>query len=351
MSCDRVTIGGRAVGAGAPVLVIAEAGVNHDGDVDRARRLVDVAAEAGADAVKFQTFRADRVASASAPKAEYQLRETPAAETQHAMLRRLELSREAHDVLKRQCDDRKLVFLSTPFDEDSVDFLDQLGVPAFKVASGEVTNTPLLARVARTGKPIILSTGMAYLAEVQDAVAVLRASGNDALIVLHCVSDYPADPADANLRAMATMREALGVPVGYSDHTTGLETALAAVALGACVIEKHFTLDRSLPGPDHRASLDPAGLRGLVEGIRIVERALGDGRKEPVAAEMGHRSGVRRSVAARVDLAAGTVLTEPMLEALRPATGIAPAELPRLVGRTVKRPVGRGELLSWDDLA
>jgi N-acetylneuraminate synthase/N,N'-diacetyllegionaminate synthase len=351
MSSEPVTLGERRVGAGTPVFVIAEAGVNHDGDADRARRLVDVAADAGADAVKFQTFRADRVASATAPKAGYQLRATPAEESQQAMLRRLELSREAHEALKRRCDERRILFLSTPFDEDSVDFLDALGVPAFKIASGELTNVPLLTRVARAGKPIVLSTGMAFLGEVDEAVRTLRAAGNRALILLHCVSDYPADPADANLRAMATMASAFDVPVGYSDHTTGLETALAAVALGACVIEKHFTLDRSLPGPDHRASLDPAGLRRLVDGIRTVERALGDGRKVPASAEMAHRQGVRRSVAARVALAPGTVLTEALLESLRPGTGIAPADLPRLVGRTVRRPVGRGELLAWDDLA
>ncbi len=351
MSPDGVMIGDRRVGAGAPVFVIAEAGVNHDGDVERARQLVAIAAGAGADAVKFQTFQAERVASAGAPKAAYQRRTTPRDEGQQAMLRRLELSREAHEVLKRDCDARKIVFLSTPFDEDSVAFLDTLGVPAFKVASGELTNLPLLRRVAATGKPLILSTGMAYLAEVDEAVRALHAAGNEQLVLLHCVSDYPADPGDANLRAMATMAVAFGVPIGYSDHTLGLETALAAVALGARVIEKHFTLDPTLPGPDHRASLDPGELRRLVEGIRIVERALGDGRKAPAPREMEHRHGVRRSLAARVALAAGTVLTEELLEPLRPATGIPPALLPAVIGRVMRRAVGPGELLSWEDLA
>lgn len=351
MSFDGVMIGDRRVGAGAPVFVIAEAGVNHDGDVERARELVEIAAGAGADAVKFQTFQADRVASVGAPKAAYQRRATPGDEDQKTMLRRLELSREAHEVLKRDCDARKIVFLSTPFDEDSVAFLDTLGVPAFKVASGELTNLPLLRRVAATGKPIILSTGMAYLAEVDEAVRTLRAAGNEQLVVLQCVSDYPADPGDANLRAMATMAAAFGVPIGYSDHTLGLETALAAVALGARVIEKHFTLDPTRPGPDHRASLDPGDLRRLIEGVRVVERALGDGRKAPAPAEIAHRHGVRRSLAARVALAAGTVLTEELLEALRPATGISPALLPAVIGRTVRRPIGRGELISWENLA
>lgn len=350
MAADAVMIGDRRVGAGAPVFVIAEAGVNHDGDVERALQLVDIAAGAGADAVKFQTFRAERVASTTAPKAEYQQRTTPGDETQQAMLRRLELSPDAHRRLKRHCETRKILFLSTPFDDDSVAVLDGLGVPAFKIASGEVSNLPFLARVAATGKPVILSTGMAYLAEVDEAVRALRAAGNDQLILLHCVSNYPADPGDANLRAMATMAAAFGVPVGYSDHTLGLETALAAVALGARVIEKHFTLDPTAPGPDHRASLDPRDLRRLIDGVRVVERALGDGRKAPVRAEEEHRRGVRRSLAARVPLPALTVLTEDMLEALRPATGIAPGLLSIVVGRTVRRSLAPGELLSWEDL-
>ena len=241
-----VTIAGRSIGGGAPCFVIAEAGVNHNGDVELARRLVDAAAAAGADAVKFQTFRAEGVASAAAPKAGYQLETTDRDESQLEMLRRLELDGDAFRGLKAHAEERGLVFLSTPFDVASVDLLDGLGVAAFKVASPDLTNLPLLEEIARRGRPVILSTGLAELDEVVTAVAAVRAAGAGDLVVLHCVSEYPARPEDANLRAMATMADRLGVPVGYSDHTEGTEVALAAVALGACLLEKHFTLDLSL---------------------------------------------------------------------------------------------------------
>lgn len=345
-----VDIYGRKVGPGYPCFFIAEAGVNHDGQVEMAKRLVDVAADARADAVKFQTFKAEQVVSASAPKAKYQLRMTDAAESQLDMLRRLELSREAHHDLVARCEISGLLFLSTPFDEASVDLLDELGVPAFKIGSGEITNGPFLAYVARKGKPIILSTGMSYLAEVDEAVRVIRKAGCDELILLHCVSSYPADPVHANLRAMETMATKFALPVGYSDHTPGVEVALAAVALGACVIEKHFTLDRNLPGPDHRASLEPDELGALVRAIRNVEAALGDGKKQPAASEVDTAAVARKSLVASRDIPPGTALTEDLIAVKRPGTGLSPAMRPQLIGRTVRTTVRAGTLLNLDML-
>ena len=351
-SGDRYTvrIGPYLVGSGFRCFIIAEAGVNHNGDVELAKRMVDAAVEAGADAVKFQTFKAEGVASAAAPKAEYQLQTTGPAGSQLEMLRGLELSREAHIDLQARCQERGLLFMSTPFDEGGADLLAELGVPVFKVASGELTNWPLIERVASKGRPIILSTGMASLSEVDDAVRVIRNVGCDQLILLHCISNYPADPADANLRAMETMARAFQVPVGYSDHTPGVEVPLAAVALGANVIEKHFTMDRSLPGPDHRASLEPMELAAMVRGIRMVESALGNGRKEPAASEAGNRQSMRRSLAAAYDIPEGAVLKQEMLTSLRPASGIPPPLLESVVGRRLRRPLTAGEVITWSDV-
>ena len=344
-------IAGRPVGAGHPCFVIAEAGVNHNGELSLAHRLVDVAADAGADAVKFQTFRTDRLVTISAPKAAYQKETTGAGEGQAEMLRRLELSPEAHVELQRHCADRGILFLSTPFDEESLDLLVRLAVPAIKVGSGEVTNYPFLRRIARAGLPVLLSTGMSTLAEVDDAVRVIRTAGARALALFHCVSSYPAPPEDTNLRAMATLTAAFGVPVGLSDHTQGADVSLGAVALGATLLEKHFTTDRSLPGPDHCASLEPAELAALVRGARAIEAALGHGRKEPVPSELDTRAVARRSLTLTVDSPEGTPLTADLLTALRPATGISPADDRLVVGRRLRRPVRAGELLAWDDLA
>ncbi len=347
----EMKIGERRVGPGFPCFVIAEAGINHNGDLDMARRLIDVAADAGADAVKFQTFKAELVISAAAPKAGYQLENTDPGESQLQMAKKCELSFDDFSVLQGHCRERGIVFLSTPFDHDSVDFLDRAGVPAIKVASGEVTNFPLLHRVAVTGKPVILSTGMSRLAEVEAAVAELRGGGCGELAVLHCVSDYPADPADANLRAMAAMGETLGVPMGYSDHTLGLAVALASVALGACIVEKHFTLDKGLPGPDHVASLDPEQLHELVRGIRCVEAALGDGVKAPSDAELGTLAVARRSMFLTRDVAAGRPVEPETLVALRPAGGVSPDELAQVRGRKAARGLKAGDMLNWQDLA
>jgi N,N'-diacetyllegionaminate synthase len=345
-----VRLGHRRLGEGEPCFVIAEAGVNHNGDPELAARLVEAAAAARADAVKFQTFRAEGVASRSAPKADYQLETTSRTETQLEMLRRLELDGEAHVALKSLAENRGLVFLSTAFDVSSVDVLDRLGVDAFKVASPDLTNVPLLEEIGRRGRPILLSTGLADLEEVERALAVLRGAGDADVVVLHCVSEYPAAAEDANLRAMATMRARFGVPIGYSDHTQGSEVALAAVALGAAVLEKHFTLDRTLPGPDHRASLEPDELARLVAAVRRVESSLGTGIKEPTEAERRNARAVRRSLAAAEDLAAGTVLTREMLTALRPGTGISPASIEAVIGRRLTRNIAHSELLALSDL-
>jgi len=332
------------------VFVIAEAGVNHNGDVALAERLVDVAAASGADAVKFQTFHAERLVSLHAAKARYQQDTTPAGESQFEMIRKLELSHEAHARLAARARAAGVAFISTPFDHESVDLLAALDVPLFKVPSGEVTNLPLLEHIGRMGKPVILSTGMSSLGEVETAVDTLVRAGAKALTLLHCTSSYPAEPDDVNLRAMLTMQQAFRLPVGYSDHTLGLEVALAAVALGACVIEKHFTLDPALPGPDHRASLPPEELTRLVTGIRTVERALGDGVKRSMPGEADVRAIARRSVVAARDLTAGTVLTAADVALKRPGTGLPPSAVAWLIGRTLRRDLAADELLTTEAL-
>jgi N,N'-diacetyllegionaminate synthase len=342
----RFVISGRCLGEG-PAFLIAEAGVNHNGDLDLARRLVDAAADAGADAVKFQTFRTDALVSESAPKARYQVEATGGGESQRAMLARLELDRDAHAMLRDRADARGLVFFSTPFDEASVDLLEALDVALLKVPSGEVTNLPLLRHLASKRRPILVSTGMCTLDDVATALDTLRAAGDPPVAVLHCVSAYPAPVAETNLRAMDTLRARFGVPVGLSDHTLGIEIALAAVARGAAVVEKHLTLDRTLPGPDHRASLEPADFAALVRGARAIESALGDGDKRPMPSELDTRSVARRSLVAARALAAGHRMTRADVAIKRPGTGIPPGELERLLGRRLARSVEADALLDW----
>jgi N,N'-diacetyllegionaminate synthase len=340
----------RSESALSHTFVIAEAGVNHNGDLDLAMRLVDVAADAGADAVKFQTFKARRLVSGSAPKADYQKLTTDAAESQFEMLQRLELSDENHRQLFQYCAGRGIAFISTPFDESSADFLAALGVPLFKIPSGEITNIPFLAHVAKIGLPIIVSTGMAYLGEVEAAVRTIEDAGNSRLALLHCVSNYPAAASDANLRAMYTMSNAFGLPVGYSDHTEGQEVALAAVALGACIIEKHFTLDRELPGPDQSSSVEPDELAALVRGIRTVEAALGHGRKEPAPSEANTMAVARKSLVASRNIAEGEMITEEMIAIKRPGTGLPPGVRSMLINRIAKIAISEGTLLSFENV-
>ena len=343
-------IADRTIGAGHPAYVIAEAGVNHNGDIELARSLVRAAVEAGADAVKVQTFVAEQIVTRDAPKADYQVESTARAESQLEMLKRLELSREDHKDLQALCRELGVAFVSTPFDLRSVVLLDELDVPFIKIGSGEVTNLPFLEYVARKGRPIVLSTGMSTLAEADEAVRTIEAAGCRDLAVLHCVSNYPADPRDANLRAMQTMAAAWSIPVGYSDHTPGIAVPLAAVAMGASIIEKHFTLDRTLDGPDHRASLEPDAFRRMVEGIRTVEVALGSGRKEPAASEKNTARVARRSLVAARDIAAGTVLDTQDIAILRPVTGLPPVMLAHVVGRTARAEIPVGTIIRLEML-
>ena len=347
---QSIKIGQRLVGPGQPAFIIAEAGVNHNGSLATARRLVEVAARAGADAVKFQTFKAERLVTVNAPKAAYQRKTTAAAESQFDMLRRLELSEAAHRELFRFCRKKGILFLSTPFDEQSADFLDALGLAAFKVGSGDLTNTGLLRHIARKRKPMIISTGMATLEEVGQALAAVKAAGNRNVILLHCVSNYPASSADLNLRTMATMAKKYNVPVGFSDHTMGIEMAPVAIALGACVIEKHFTLSRKLPGPDQKCSLEPDELLRMVRAIRMTEQALGTGVKNPAKSERDTAKAARRSLASICAIPKGTRLTAAMVAARRPGTGLAPKMLPRILGRTARVFIPEGKLLAFEML-
>ncbi|HYD25605.1 MAG TPA: N-acetylneuraminate synthase [Croceibacterium sp.] len=329
-------------------LIIAEAGVNHNGDLDMARRLVRVAAEAGADLVKFQTFVASRLTAKHAPKAEYQIATTGAAETQQEMIERLELSLADHQALIDECRSAGIGFFSTAFDEESLDLLIRLGIKVVKVPSGELTNLPLMRHIATKGLPVILSTGMATLAEIGEAISVLESGGipRASITVLHCNTEYPTPMSDVNLTAMNTIAAEFGTAVGYSDHTLGIEVPIAAVALGAAVIEKHFTLDRSLPGPDHPASLEPDELAQMVRAIRNIELATqGDGIKRPSASEIKNRAIARRSLVARREIRAGEPFSAENLAAKRPGTGISPMRWDDVVGRPAPRDFAPDELI------
>jgi N-acetylneuraminate synthase len=330
-------------------LIIAEAGVNHDGNLDRARALVRAAAAAGADMVKFQTFTANKIAAAHAAKAEYQQAATDATESQRDMIARLELSRADHDALVEECAAAGIRFFSTGFDEESLDMLvDEIGIDRIKVPSGEITNLPLLRHVASKRLPVIVSTGMSSLGDIEQALDVLEAGGitRDRITVLHCNTQYPTPVQDVNLKAMTTIGAAFGVAVGYSDHTLGIEIPVAAVALGATVIEKHFTLDRTLPGPDHRASLEPDQLAAMVRAIRNVEAALaGDGIKRPSSSEIGNRAIARKSLVAATRIRAGERFTATNLAVKRPGTGVSPMRWDEAIGRAALRDFEPDELI------
>ena len=341
-----------------PVFIIAEAGVNHNGDEALALELVEIAARCGADAVKFQTFTADKLVARGTAKAAYQSRETGDGD-QHAMLKALELSQPAHERLAARCAALGIEFMSTPFDEDSVDMLLGLGMRRIKVPSGEITNLPFLRYVADKCVPLVVSTGMADMDEIGQAVALIRqiwqqrgfAPDDTALTVLHCTSNYPAAFSDVNMRAMHTIAQGAGTPVGYSDHTEGTVIAIAAVALGATVIEKHFTIDTSMTGPDHSASLNPQELAAMVASIRAVEQAMGSATKAPTASELPIRDLVRRSATLTRDVEAGETLGASDVVLLRPGTGIPPGDLDRIHGRRTTRKLTAGATLQWSDLA
>jgi N,N'-diacetyllegionaminate synthase len=322
-----------------PILIIAEAGVNHNGDLALAKQLIDVAADAGADLVKFQTFSADRLATRQAKNADYQNVTTGSAETQHQMLSRLELSANMHHKLIAYCATRNIEFFSTGFDIESVDFLISLGINHFKIPSGEITNFPYLRHIGQFSKSVILSTGMATMGDIEAAIDVLEQAGTtrSLITVLHCTTEYPTPMAEVNLRAMQSMQAAFGVAVGYSDHTAGIEVAIAAVALGATVIEKHFTLDKNLPGPDHKASLEPDELKAMVSAIRNIEIALGDGIKRLTPSEARNKPVVRKSLVASKAIKAGEVLSAENITTKRPGTGISPMNWDAVMGRKAVR--------------
>ncbi len=333
--------------------IIAEAGINHNGDINTAYKLIDVAIDAGADSVKFQTLNTEKLVSRYAPKAEYQDKNIGVNDSQFVMLKKLELSCSEFEKLKEYCDTKGILFLSTPFDEESSDFLESIGMKVFKIPSGEVANKPLIEHIAKKGKPIILSTGMSFLAEVEEAIGWINECCVSVrskeklgdyrfsvpLTILHCVSNYPTPPEDVNLLAMKTMEAAFGLPVGYSDHTAGIEISVGAVALGAIVIEKHFTLDKNMDGPDHSASLDPAELKAMVSAIRNMEKALGDGLKQPAPSEFNVRDVARKSLVAARAIKAGEKIKEEDIVIKRPGTGILPKLRGSVIGTKATRDI------------
>lgn len=316
------------------IFIIAEAGVNHNGSLNLAKQLIDVAANAGADAVKFQTFKADKLLSKTAQKAEYQMQTTDASESQYDMIKKLELDKAAHHELIAYCKTKNILFLSTPFDHESIDLLNNLGMKIFKIPSGEITNLPYLRHIGSLGKEVILSTGMANLGEIEDALHILIASGTpkENITVLHATTEYPCPIEEVNLRAMQTIAEAFSVKTGYSDHTNGIEVPIAAVAMGASVIEKHFTLDREMEGPDHKASLEPDEMITMVQAIRNIEKALGDGIKRPSPSELKNIPIARKSIVASRAIIKGEHLSEENITIKRPGNGISPMRYDEIIG-------------------
>ncbi len=343
-----IKIENRYISEDYPTFIIAEAGVNHNGSLELAKKLVDVAKEAGVDAVKFQTFKTEKVVSKFAPKAEYQIKNTGNNESQYEMIKKLELTEEEFIELYKYTKEKGLIFLSTPFDFESADFLEDL-VPAYKISSTDLTNLPFLEYIAKKGKPIILSTGMATLGEIEEAVNTIKKYNED-IILLHCITNYPADFEELNLRAIKTLKEAFKLPVGYSDHSLGIYAPIAAVTLGAIVIEKHFTIDKNLPGPDHKASLNPEELKEMVKAIRLTEKALGDGIKRPTFSEEKIKKVARKSLVANIDIPKGSIIKREMVTIKRPGIGIEPKYLDIVVGKMAKRDIKKDEVLKWGDL-
>jgi len=338
----KIKIGKHLVGPGERCLIIAEIGVNHNGSIDIAKRLIEEAYQAGACAVKFQSFSTERLVTKNAQQAKYQRENTQKEQTQYELLKDLELKPKEFKALKSYCDHIGILFLSSPFDEIAADMLDNIGIEAFKIPSGEITNFPLLQHIAQKGKPLILSTGMADFQEVKDAINVIKKSGGKDFILLQCTSNYPARPEDINLRAMQTMREYFGCPVGFSDHTIGCEIVLAAVAMGANVVEKHFTLNKKMKGPDHKVSIEPEELKYLVESIRKIELALGDGKKIPSTNEYEVARLVRKSIFAKEDILANEIITLQKIMISRPGDGLPPSFLSKIIGKVAKTAIKSG---------
>jgi len=345
----EIRIADKLIGGNNPCFIIAEAGVNHNGSLGLARQLVDAAKEAGADCVKFQTFKAKDLVTKQAPMAPYQESNIDVPEFQQPMLEKLELSHSHFEFLKNYCVAQGIMFMSTPHTEAAVDFLDHL-VPAYKIGSGDLTNIPLLVNAASRGKPVILSVGMGTMSEINEAVTAMQQTGNKDIILLHCTSVYPTPPREVNLRAMVTIREEIGTVVGYSDHTTSVLTPALAVAMGANVIEKHFTLDKQMEGPDHKSSLNPEELKQMVVAVRYTETVMGSASKHLTESERVVINVVRKSIVSAVDIPKGIKITEEMLIIKRPGTGIPPKELGKVLGLTATRDITKDTLLSYEDL-
>ncbi|RSD35151.1 MAG: N-acetylneuraminate synthase [Methanohalophilus sp.] len=330
--------------------IIAEVGVNHNGNIGLAKQLIDAAKEAGADAVKFQTFKAEEVVCQKTRKAQYQIDNTGNLESQYDMIKSLELSYEDFTELKKYADNKGITFLSTPFDNGSADFLDDLDIPLFKISSGDITNIPLLEHIGKKQKPVILSTGMSTLGEVEEAVEALKSSGTENITLLHCTTSYPAPMESINLSAMETMKYAFRLPVGYSDHTEGITIPIAAAALGAVVIEKHFTLSKNMHGPDHKAALEPSEMNQMIKNIRCVNSAIGNFEKKPHPEELNNKFVARKSVVARIDIERGTVINEKMLAIKRPGTGMLPKKIYEVIGKKAAKKICKDELIEYNML-
>ncbi|MDA8233936.1 MAG: pseudaminic acid synthase [Clostridia bacterium] len=347
---DNILIGKRLVGPGHPAFIIAEAGSNHDRDLGQAKKLIDVAVEAGADAVKFQTFQADKIAAQTEDEIMKLGNEYEGVPTLYKLYEGLELPREWQAELAEYACQKDIIFLSTPFDYEAVEQLEELNMATYKIASFEMVDIPFLKYVARKGKPVILSTGMANLGEIEEALNAIYSEGNRQVILLHCGISYPMPIEQVNLAAMDTMRQAFQVPIGYSDHTLGITVPVAAVARGACVIEKHFTIDCNLKGPDHKFALNPEELKAMVQGIREAEQAIGSPLKKLAKTEVLHHQRGRRSVFARVNIPQGTVITEDMLAVLRPGIGLMPKYFELVIGREARRNIKAHEPITWDKI-
>ena len=341
----QIKIENKIISKDQPCFIIVDAGVNHNGDLNLAKKLIDVAAVAQVDAIKFQTFNPETLITKTAKRAKYQEKNIGGKETQYEMLKRLMLKREYHPILKEYTESKGLIFLSTPFSIDDADYLYELGIPAFKVGSTDSNNIPYLEHIAKRGLPIILSTGMSNLEEVKASVKAIRKKGNDKIIVLHCTTNYPTKMEEVNLRAMDTIKKELRILVGYSDHTKGIEVPIAAVARGARIIEKHFTLDKNMKGPDHKASLEPKELKEMVTKIRNIEVALGSKIKKPTSSEIEVAEVARKSIVAAVNIPKNTLITQKMLTLKRPGTGLKPAVMNKLIGKKTKEIIKKDELI------
>ncbi len=344
-----LVLDGRKIGETHPCFIIAEAGVNFNGDLEIAKRMIDVAAESGVDAIKFQTFEAEKLVTQNASAADYQIENTQKQQSQFELLKKLELKKEFHSILKSYAENKNLIFLSTPFDEGAIDFLDELGVKAYKAGSSELNNLPYLKKMAKKNKPMIVSTGMSTMREIKEAQDVITEANND-LIFLHCTTSYPCPLNEVNLNAMNNIKEETGCLVGYSDHTEGILVPIIAASMGATVIEKHFTLDRTMEGPDHLASIEPNELKEMVKKIRLVEKIKGKFEKEPTQSEKRIQEVARKSIVAARDIEPNTQIEEEMIVIKRPGTGISPRYMDKIIGKKAQKKIKRHDIIEWGDI-